>query len=267
MKKVSMFLVFSLSLTILFNLTACNKGGTSDVTPTDFPYTVTFYTGGGSPVEPKNTDVILHSPTSIKENYVLEGWYFDSEKTIPAQFPLSVDSSFSLYAKWKQTLQSMTKDFVEYMQTKGNNIEKQYQEGGFAFNYEVSTIGKFITYTWKRTYTDSSNSSYNNTYSYSIRFEFGDFTTAEGSVSFIHHDGQGGTCISSSNFYSARIEGNTWLLNLNNTSLNTYNTSFSDYTVADIEEDMQSTLLGALNDIRTIHSRILDYNYSYYNVD
>lgn len=263
MKKISIFLCLFL-VTLMLSLTACGKVETPKVTE-GYPYTVSFNTAGGTKVDPKNVNVVMYSPTSIKENYVLEGWYFDKNKTIPVEFPLSVDSNFTIYAKWKETLYSLQSRFSDYMNTVGNKIEKNYTEGSFSFEYTVETIGKHITYSWKRTYTDSSDSTYNDTYSYAIRFEFGDFSTAEGTVTFRHQD-QAGLCISSSYFYSARIEGNTYLLNLNDISL--YNSSLVDYTTSTIERNMQATLLGALNDIRGInhldfYNAILDYNGNY----
>jgi len=267
MKKLSIVLVVLLSFTMLFSLTACNNDESGETPPATYPYTVTFNTNGGSAVESKNTDVILYSPTSIKENYILEGWYFDSQKTVPAEFPLSVDSNFTLYAKWKETLESMIKRFKDYMSSVDGIVEKEYVSGSFSYNYEVSTIGKFITYRWEQKYTSSTDSSYTETYNYSIHFEFGDFTTAEGGVTYNFKNGTN-MCTASSKFYSAKMEGNTWLLNLTNTSL--HNTTSMNYTVGDIEVKIQGTLLGALNDIRTIGlgtvnftNYILDYNYSY----
>lgn len=264
MKKLSIFLCLLLS-TLMLGLTACGETNSQEEIES-YPYTVSFDTAGGTKIDAKNTDVIMYSPTSIKENYVLEGWYFDKNKTIPVEFPLSVDSDFTIYAKWKETLYSLQRRFSDYMNTVGNKIEKNYTSGSFSFEYTVETIGKYITYSWERTYTDSNESSFQNVYSYAIRFEFGDFTTAEGSASFKHQD-RAGLCVSSANFYSARIEGNTFLLNLDDISL--YNTSLVDYTTSGIKNDIQTTLLGALNDIRgsiadfSLDRYILDYSETY----
>ena len=65
MKKLSMFLVVLLSLTMIFGLSAC-KDNENENTPEPYPYTVTFNTNGGSAVNSKNMDVILYSPTTIK---------------------------------------------------------------------------------------------------------------------------------------------------------------------------------------------------------
>ena len=265
MKKLSIILVVLLSFTMLFGLTACNNDDSGETPPVIYPYTVTFNTNGGSAVESKNTDVIMYSPTSIKENYILEGWYFDSQRTVPAQFPLSVDSNFTLYAKWKETFESMRKRFIDYMDTVDNKVEKNYIDGNFSFEFKLTNIGKYITFSWKRVYTDSTDSNYNSTYNFSMNFEFGDFTTVNGTVSFIHND-NAGICSAGFNCYSSKLEGNTHVLNLHNTLM--FNSSSTNYNTAWIEKDIQAALVGALADVKSavgfeFYSYILDYNYVY----
>ncbi len=253
---------------MLFGLVACKENETPPVLNEKPPYTVTFNTAGGSAVDPKNVEVVLYAPTSIKENHILEGWYFDSNKTIPAEFPLSVDSDFTLYAKWKESLRSMQNRFSAYIEAEGNAIEKRTTSGNFSYEYKVEAIGKFIYYTWKRIYTDSTDSTYKTTYSFNIRFDFGDFTTAEGSVIF-NHQQSSGICTSTYVFYSAKKEGSVYLLNLHET--NFYNSTSYNYEPKKIEQDIQATLFSALTDIQTatvaagigLFNYILDYNYVY----
>ena len=63
---------------------------------------VTFETNGGSELSAIRTNTLENAPVSVRNGYVLEGWYFTSslnteEKAI---FPLTVTSDICLYAKW-----------------------------------------------------------------------------------------------------------------------------------------------------------------------
>lgn len=265
MKKASKIVILLVVLLFSFNFIACNNNANTNDS-VEYPYTVTFDTAGGSLVEGKNTDVILYAPTSFKENHILEGWYYDSAKTIPVNFPLSVDTNLTLYAKWKETLKSVRNRFEDYMKTFENKIEKERQEDSFTYKYSIENIGYFITYGWQQTYISPFDSENQTIITYEIRFEFGDFTTAKGTAVCFYKTGSN-FCHSSYNFYSARVEGNTWLLNLNH--INTTNTSSIDYNSTEIGQDIQNNLLGALNDIRSeffltglSFSAILDYKIS-----
>ena len=141
MKKLSMFLVVLLSLTMIFGLSAC-KDNENENTPEPYPYTVTFNTNGGSAVNSKNMDVILYSPTTIKQDYVFQGWFFDEKFTAPVSFPLSVDSNFTVYAKWKETLRSMQNRFAEFMKENDYVIEKELPKDELNFSHSYKENGR-----------------------------------------------------------------------------------------------------------------------------
>ena len=273
MKKLSIFVAMLVSLTMLFSLSACkNDNDTGTTPPEPYPYTVTFNTKGGSAVEPKNVEVILYSPTTIKENHILEGWYFDEKLTVPVEFPLSVDSSFTIYAKWKETLQSMTARFEEFMQEKENKIEKTKTENSLNFSYEYSiqTIGKAIHYIWKETYDSSTNdNTYIQTRFFNIRFDFGDLTTGYGTASYSMRTNSG-YCYSYYDFSSIKQIGNIYRMDLNNTD---YTNSGLDVSEEDAQNKLQSNFELVFTDLKQeyvslgLYSYILDYNYSYYNVN
>ena len=267
MKKFSTFLGIILSFIVLLSTVACQDIDTNQ--QESYPHTVSFQTQGGTAVDPKNTDVIIYSPTTIKQNYEFIGWYFDEDRTIPVQFPLSVDTSMTLYAKWKETLNSMRSWFTDIINENGGFIEKTYTSGSFSVSYTIKTIGKYIMCEWDRVYTSSTDNSFMSTYSYKLSFEFGDFTTANGTVNFCQTTGNESYCLAIYNFYSARVEGDTFLLNLNNTGF--HDTTVLNFQSSKIEVDIQDTLLGFLNDIRSVAVEaspslsmyILDYNYIY----
>ncbi len=267
MKKFSIFLAVILSFIMLFGVAACQDKDNNQ--QESYPYTVSFQTLGGTAVAPKNTDVIIYSPTTIKENYEFIGWYFDEDRTIPVQFPLSVDTSMTLYANWKETLNSMRNRFSAMISENGGLIEKTYTSGSFSVSYTIKAIGKYIFCEWDRVYTSSTDSSFTSTYSYKLSFEFGDFTTANGTVNFRQTTGDEGYCLATYNFYSARVEGDTFLLNLNSTEF--LDTTVLNFQSSKVKLDIQDTLLGFLNDIRSVAVEaspsssiyILDYNYIY----
>ncbi len=267
MKKFPIFLAVILSFIMLFSVAACQDKDNNQ--QESYPYSVSFQTQGGTAVAPKNTDVIIYSPTTVKENYEFIGWYFDENRTIPVQFPLSVDTSMTLYAKWKETLNSMRNRFIAIINENGGFIEKTYTSGSFSVSYTIKAIGRYITCEWTRVYTSSTDSSFTSSYSYKLSFEFGDFTTANGAVNFCQTTGNESGCLATYNFYSARIEGDTFLLNLNNTEF--LDTTVLNFKSSKIELDIQDTLLGLLNDIRSVGVElspslsmyILDYNYTY----
>lgn len=268
MKKLSMFLVVMLSLTMIFGLSAC-KDNENENTTEPYPYTVTFNTNGGSAVNSKNMDVILYSPTTIKQDYVFQGWFFDEKFTAPVSFPLSVDSNFTVYAKWKETLRSMQNRFAEFMKENDYVIEKELpkDELNFSHSYKIQSIGgTFITYTWERLYTSPIDSSYNTKITYNVDFEFGDLTTAKGTASYIHNSSTG-VCSAGFDFYSMRLEGRTYLFNEVYESF--YDSTGMIYTQDDCISDMQKAFLGAINDLNSelfsarVYGYILDYeNYN-----
>jgi len=69
-------------------------------------YTVTYYPDGGTPVPDPNPatvnygHVINQPPAMTNAGLALDKWYTDSDKTVPAVFPITVTENITLYAKW-----------------------------------------------------------------------------------------------------------------------------------------------------------------------
>ncbi|MCM1221938.1 MAG: glycosyl hydrolase [Lachnospiraceae bacterium] len=57
------------------------------------------------------TFTISGAPTATRKGYTLQGWYLDEAYTLPAEYPLPVTESTTLYAKWEEKGQSG--DFME----------------------------------------------------------------------------------------------------------------------------------------------------------
>lgn len=85
-------------------------------------YTVSFDTDGGTSLD----DLILNynvmfnvmSYLSEKEGYELEGWYLDSDRTIPANHQTMPASDVTLYAKWKAIRHEITFNYISgYIET------------------------------------------------------------------------------------------------------------------------------------------------------
>ncbi len=67
------------------------------------PVTVTFETNGGSSIDPVSiaNGAMITAPVSItKLGYEIEGWYTDSNLTVPFVFTTAITSNLTLYAKW-----------------------------------------------------------------------------------------------------------------------------------------------------------------------
>ncbi|QWC00154.1 InlB B-repeat-containing protein [Mycoplasmatota bacterium] len=108
MKKIIGFFIFSFVLFLLLGCDELNTGTNmpiTDITLTD-SVTIIFETNGGSLIDDlvitQETEAI-DLPSTTKEGFTFEGWYFDSDLTenfTNAQPNLS-ESSFTLYAKWE----------------------------------------------------------------------------------------------------------------------------------------------------------------------
>jgi len=66
-------------------------------------YNVSFITNGGTQVQSVKTDKIVSLPVTSKAGYDFCGWYYDSNLTQKAAFPLTLKSDLILYAKWEKT--------------------------------------------------------------------------------------------------------------------------------------------------------------------
>ena len=119
MKKLALYLtvLFSL-LTAAVLFTACDifaekttdGGGTEDTL-----YTITFETNGGSDVSSvkvkEGGSAELPSPT--KENNRFDGWYQDTDMTLPFLSSDPVEKDMTLYAKWTVTAYNLTLELPE----------------------------------------------------------------------------------------------------------------------------------------------------------
>ena len=74
------------------------------------PKVITYDTNGGSSVGFYMGGTVSEAPVSEKENYTLEGWYFDEALTEKVTFPYTVTADAALYAKWNH--ESYTATFV-----------------------------------------------------------------------------------------------------------------------------------------------------------
>ena len=63
-------------------------------------YTVSFDTGGGTPVDDAIVSVIEKAPVTTRNGYNFDGWYTDENFQNKAIFPYDVTKSQILYAKW-----------------------------------------------------------------------------------------------------------------------------------------------------------------------
>ena len=64
---------------------------------------ISYEVNGGVELEPSGVEYkksIETLPTPVKENYTFLGWYTDEEFTTPYDLTTSVESDFTLYAKW-----------------------------------------------------------------------------------------------------------------------------------------------------------------------
>ncbi|SDB01789.1 InlB B-repeat-containing protein [Eubacterium oxidoreducens] len=74
--------------------------------PTQTHYSISFETNGASDIEDQSVQEgrKVKKPTVTYENHMLLGWYTDSNFTEEYDFSQAVTSSFTLYAKWAETV-------------------------------------------------------------------------------------------------------------------------------------------------------------------
>lgn len=61
---------------------------------------VSFETNGGTYIESEYTNELNEPPYTSKEGYHFDGWYFDSDFSKEAKFPLKIEKDTTLHAKW-----------------------------------------------------------------------------------------------------------------------------------------------------------------------
>jgi len=65
-------------------------------------FTVTFVTNGGTLISPKKTTSLKLSPVSERAGFTLVAWYSDEDLTEIVSFPLELNQSMTLYARWER---------------------------------------------------------------------------------------------------------------------------------------------------------------------
>ena len=92
-KKLFLAILLCVLMVLSVVLAACNK-----------PYTLTFVTNGGSPVEriPFSKGQKITPPQTSKAYFTFQGWYADEQLQTPfEQFNKMPDHDVTVYAKWK----------------------------------------------------------------------------------------------------------------------------------------------------------------------
>jgi len=103
-------------------------------------YIIAFETNGGSYFEPQiyNFNVVINAPTNpIKEGYVFEGWYKDSEFIEKFVFTTMPADNITIYAKWITNFQYLFSYFAE------NGV---YYSGEYGAGYEIDIPGEDNSY-------------------------------------------------------------------------------------------------------------------------
>ncbi len=77
-------------------------------------HTVTFETNGGTAIEPMVTGYLEEEPVTTKTDYTFVGWYSDSKLKTKIEFPYTVTSDITLYAKWKSALVAEDEPDIDY---------------------------------------------------------------------------------------------------------------------------------------------------------
>lgn len=216
MKKLSVVMTIILSIVMMFSLTACNDENLSaelDVayekidelnnmidelnqsindlstsitekgTEQELPKHKVRFITSGSEVSEMTVNSIMYSPTTIKNNHYFVGWYYDAETICPVTFPLSVNSEMTLYAKFKETRESLAHRFSSYIATNTDSeIEVEYP---IVDSVIIKTIGELITVTATDENTTTSNG-YTSTekISINISFKYGCIDECSGTITY-----------------------------------------------------------------------------------
>ena len=149
-------------------------------------YTVQFVSSGTT-VDSITASSIMYSPTTIKDNHNFVGWYYDIAATRPVQFPLSVNSDITLYAKFNETRESLANRFNNYVH--GLTDMKLVVEAPILDNVYITTIGENIRMVAKMVYVNETTSfTRTESITYTLSFNYGKLDEATGSISYSIRD-------------------------------------------------------------------------------
>ena len=167
-----------------------------------FPYTVTkpttlyakwlptynaiFDSKGGSEVGSFRTAVISSAPETTRDGYTFVGWYKDSAVTQKADFPYTLSSDTTLYAKWQQVYT------VTFVTNGGTAIAAQ--QTGYIESAPVTTKTDFGFGGW---YTDADFTDGNKvTFPYTVADDttlYAKWTAVQCTITYYANGATGGT--------------------------------------------------------------------------
>ncbi|MDX9691922.1 MAG: InlB B-repeat-containing protein, partial [Acholeplasmataceae bacterium] len=135
-------------LVITTNLTLYAKWSENDVELTT--YDVIFNTMGGSQITSLEVDkgTIISKPVNpTKDGYTFVNWYLEESYTTLANFPITVTSNLTLYAKWEQSNTNHVN--FSYYELSEVNISKTIYSGLNQYygepTYFLTSDGKILT--------------------------------------------------------------------------------------------------------------------------
>ena len=99
-KRVVVFLLLAACLAF----SSCNISSGTDGDPK--AYTVNFEANGGTAVSPQEISTLTEAPLTAREGYAFCGWYRDEALTQAVSYPMSVEKTMTLYAKWTKDTES-----------------------------------------------------------------------------------------------------------------------------------------------------------------
>ena len=88
-------------------------------------YNVIFHSNGGTPVNNILTDVLQSGPRIEKEGYDFQGWYLDFSFTEKAVFPLYLNKTTNLFAKWLKKYDVVAYDALKIKKGTGYSESKK----------------------------------------------------------------------------------------------------------------------------------------------
>lgn len=103
-KHIMKISILSLFLCFVLVISSCNQES-KDVNPLDSLHIVKFETNGGTEIESQSVETgkkVVKPTDPLREGFVFTGWFSDEKCTNLYDFESSVESSFTLYAKWTE---------------------------------------------------------------------------------------------------------------------------------------------------------------------